>query len=191
MKGVIDHGICFKPVSKHSLVGFTDADWPSSTDDCRSTSGYCTYFAKKLISWSSKKQGLVAYSTTEAECHALAHVSAELVWLCGLLAELGFDISRPPVIWCDNKSTISLAVNLVLHQRFKYIEIDIHFVHDKLLQHELEIRFVPSAHQVANIFTKPISTARFLLLRSKLYVVKSLFRLLGDVRIQAESVKIS
>ena len=67
LKEIIGHGISFSPTSTKPLLSFVDADWASSPNDRCSTSGYCIYFGGSLISWSSKKQGVVAESTIEVE----------------------------------------------------------------------------------------------------------------------------
>ena len=88
-------------------------------------------------------------------------VVVELItWIHSLLRELGLELKFSLIIWCDNQGATLLVANLVYHARTKYIEIDMHFMQDKVLQKILEIHFVPSIDQVANVFTKPLSTAR-------------------------------
>lgn len=165
----------------YTLLVFFDADWPSCPDDGRSTSGYCTYLGGNLVSWSSKKRGVVARFSTKSKYCALAHVTTEIIWLQALLIELGHSSSTKVVIWCDNQSAAALASNLVFHQRTKHIETNNHFVRDKVLQGAIDIWFVPTHDQVADIFTKPVPISQFLKLRSKLLVTSSLFSLRGDV----------
>ena len=124
---------------------------------------------------------MVARSSTKSEYLALANAAAEISWLQSLLGELGVTFTSPPVLWCDNMSAGSLAANPVFHARTKHIEIDVHFVCDKVLQKSLEVRYVPSSDQPADILTKVLSTARFLHLRDTLNVRPPPFRLRGDV----------
>uniref|UniRef100_A0A2N9GVI4 Integrase catalytic domain-containing protein n=1 Tax=Fagus sylvatica TaxID=28930 RepID=A0A2N9GVI4_FAGSY len=139
--------------------------------DRRSTTGYCFLLGDSLISWRSKKQSVVARSSTEAEYRALADTTAELLWLRWLLQDLGIDCSTAVPIHCDNQSAIQIAHNDVFHERTKHIEIDCHFVRHHLLQGTLQLRSVSSQDQLADIFTKPMPPGRFRDLISKLKLV--------------------
>lgn len=91
------------------------------------------FLGSTLVSWASRKQKVVARSSTEAEYRSLAHAAAEVSWIQSLLKEINMLTNSPPVLWCDNTSTLSLAANPVLHARSKHVEIDLHFVRDKVL----------------------------------------------------------
>lgn len=123
---------------------------------------------------------VVAHSSTKYEYRALAHGASKLSWLQSLLRELQCSLGSVPVLWSDNIGAGYVATNLVFHARAKHIEIDIHFVHDKVLQKTLEVRFVPSSKQVADILTKVLLTPRFTSLHSKLNVQDTPFRLRGS-----------
>uniref|UniRef100_A0A803PEH4 Integrase catalytic domain-containing protein n=1 Tax=Cannabis sativa TaxID=3483 RepID=A0A803PEH4_CANSA len=165
-----------------SITGFSDADWACCPDDSRSVAGYCVYLGDTLVSWSSKKQVVVSRSSTESEYRALAHVAAEISWIESLLKELNFPFLSPSVTWYDNLSASALAANPVFHARTKHIEIDAHYVRDKVLQKQLEIRYIPSHDQIADCLTKGLSPSRFAFLVDKLGVRNSPFRLRGDVK---------
>ncbi|XP_062075975.1 uncharacterized mitochondrial protein AtMg00810-like [Humulus lupulus] len=96
VNGTLNLGLHFKPA-------YFDADWASSLDDRKSTSGFCLFLGGNLISWGSCKQKAVAHSSTESEYHALASAATELVWLTSLLNEIGIPISMLPILWCDNQ----------------------------------------------------------------------------------------
>ncbi|XP_047949217.1 uncharacterized mitochondrial protein AtMg00810-like [Salvia hispanica] len=169
LSGTIDYGLHVK-ASNFKISGFSDSDWASDIDDRRSTTGYCVYFGDNLISWCAKKQKVVSRSSTEAEYRSLAHTVSEITWITSLLQELEIPMQTPPVVWVDNLSTIALASNPILHSRAKHIELDIHFVRDKVAAKEIDLRHVPSLDQVADILTKPLSLQFFTRLRNKLGV---------------------
>ena len=93
----------------------------------------------------------------EFEYRALAHTSADIIWVQQLLSELGISQSRTPIIWCDNINVSALASNPIHHARTKHIEIYIQFVRDKVLNGQLEIQYVPSTDQIADCLTKSLS----------------------------------
>uniref|UniRef100_A0A2N9GND3 Integrase catalytic domain-containing protein n=1 Tax=Fagus sylvatica TaxID=28930 RepID=A0A2N9GND3_FAGSY len=171
LKGTLFHGLHFSSQSSLTLQAYFDADWAGDPTDRRSTTGYCFLLGDSLISWRSKKQSVVARSSTEAEYRALADTTAELLWLRWLLQDLGIDCSTAVPIHCDNRSAIQIAHNDVFHERTKHIEIDCHFVRHHLLQGTLQLRSVSSQDQLADIFTKPMPPGRFRDLISKLKLV--------------------
>ncbi|KAJ9552524.1 hypothetical protein OSB04_016569 [Centaurea solstitialis] len=128
LKGTMFHGLYFSSTSSLVLRGFSDADWDSDMTDRRSTTGYCFFLGDSLISWRSKKQSLIARSSTEAEYRALADTSQELIWLRWLLSDMGAPQKSPTPLWCDNNSAIQIAHNDVFLERTKHIEIDCRFV---------------------------------------------------------------
>ena len=107
------------------------------------------------MSWSSKKQPTVSRSSTEAEYKALANGAAEAMWIDTLLQELGVIWQHVPILWCDNLGATYLMANPVFHARIKHIEIDFHFVRERVADGALEVRFISSNDQLADIFTKP------------------------------------
>jgi hypothetical protein len=137
-----------------TLHGFVDADWASDIADRKSTSGFVFMLGGGAISWSSKKQPSVALSSTEAEYIAGAHAAKEAVWLRQLLGELGVNTHHSTVLHMDNQSAIAIARNPEFHDRTKHIEIRHHFLRTKVEAGEIDLQFVPSKDQVADVLTK-------------------------------------
>lgn len=152
LKGTLPFGLTFTP-SPIELSAYCDADWAGCPVDKRSTNGYCVYLGKNPISWCAKKQSVLARSSTEAKCRCIVHTIAELYWLCSLLLELDIPLDKASVIYCDNVSAISLSLNLVFHARMKHIEVDYHFVREKIARKQIVLKYVSTKDQVADIFT--------------------------------------
>ena len=169
IRGTLHHGIEFTPDSL-TLFAYTDADWAGDPDDRRSTSGFLIYLGSNAITWSAKKQPTVSRSSTELEYRALAFASAELCWIRTFLKDLGIYIHDPPILWCDNVSALAIASNPVFHAKTKHIEVDFHFVRERVLHKNLVVKFISTVDQLADIFTKSLSTHRFLDLRNNLTV---------------------
>nr|GEZ57683.1 hypothetical protein [Tanacetum cinerariifolium] len=150
-----------------SLEAFSDADWAGDSDDRRPTGGFTIYLGSQLISWTARKQRTVSCSSTEAEYKPVV----ELTWLQALLNELGIRSSSTPIQWCDNLGATYLSANPIFHTRTKHVEIDYHFVREKVAQGDLRVQHISTHDQIVDIFTKPLPTSRFLFLRSKLQVV--------------------
>ncbi|GKG28223.1 ribonuclease H-like domain-containing protein, partial [Tanacetum coccineum] len=98
----------------------------------RSTSGYCVFLGDNLLTWSSKCQDMLSRSSAEAEYHGVANAVAETSWICNLLCELHTPLFTATLVYCDNVSSVYMFANQVQHQRTKQIEIDIHFIRDKV-----------------------------------------------------------
>ncbi|KAE8713006.1 hypothetical protein F3Y22_tig00110220pilonHSYRG00054 [Hibiscus syriacus] len=161
IQGTLHLGLHISPSSITDLVSYTDADWGGCPDTRRSTSGYCVFLGDNLISWSSKRQPTLSRSSAEAEYRGVANVVSESCWLRNLLLELNCPIRKATMVYCDNVSAIYLSGNPIQHQRTKHIEMDIHFVREKVTRGEVRVRHVPSRYQIADIFTKGLPLILF------------------------------
>lgn len=100
-------------------------------------------------------------SSAEAEYRWVANVVSESCWIRNLLLELKCPIQKGTLVYCDNISAIYLSGNPVQHQRTKHIELDIHFVREKVARGQVRVLHVPSRYQVADIFTKGLPRILF------------------------------
>jgi hypothetical protein len=117
-------------------------------------SGYCIYLGDALVSWSSKCQPTVSRSSAEAEYRAIANAVSECCWLRQLLGELSVAVEKATVVYYDNISSVYMASNPVHHHRTKHIELDIHFVREKVAVGDVRVLHVPTGQQFADIMTK-------------------------------------
>ena len=161
INGTIDFGLHLYPSSIDKLISYTDADWAGCPDTRRSTSGYCVYLGDNLISWSAKRQHTLSRSSAEAEYRGVANVVSESCWLRNLLLELCCPVTKATLVYCDNISAVYLSDNPVQHQRTKHIEMDIHFVREKVACGQVRVLHIPSRFQIADIFTKGLPLQLF------------------------------
>jgi histone deacetylase 1/2 len=160
IRGTLKFGLKIRKSNSTLVSAFSDADWAGCPDDRRSTGGFAVFLGSNLISWTARKQATVSRSSTEAEYKALANATAELMWVQKLLTELGVRHPSAARLWCDNIGAKYLSMNPVFHARTKHIEIDFHFVRERVAQKLLEIRFIGTDDQLADGFTKPLSVKK-------------------------------
>jgi histone deacetylase 1/2 len=147
---------------------FFYADWAGCPDDRRPTGGFAVYVGSNHVPWHAKKQATVSRSSTEAEYKLLANATTEVMWIQTLFDELGASQSKLAVLWCDNIRAMYLSANPVFHARTKHIKVDYNFVRERIAQKLLDIRFISLGDQVADGFTKSLSTRQLIVFRRKL-----------------------
>ncbi|GJV56038.1 hypothetical protein Tco_1457043 [Tanacetum coccineum] len=160
LKGTINMGLWYPKDNAMSLTAYADADHAGCQDTRRSTSGSAQFLGDRLVSWSSKKQRSTAISTTEAEYIAMSGCCAQILWMRSQLKDYGFDFNKIP-LYCDNKSAIALCCNNVQHSRSKHIDIRHHFIREQVENRVVELYFVETNYQLADILTKALPRERF------------------------------
>lgn len=170
LKTTPGQGLFFSARSSLKLRAYADSDYASCKVSWRSTSGHCVFLGDSLISWKSKKQTVVSRSSAEAEYRSLALVACEIVWLRALLSDFHVHVPRS-VVYCDSKSAIDLADNPTGHERTKHIEVDAHFMRDKVADGTVVLVHIHTAQQLADVLTKPLNLAKFHYLTSKMGVI--------------------
>ncbi|XP_015162957.1 uncharacterized mitochondrial protein AtMg00810-like [Solanum tuberosum] len=157
--------------SDSNLYMYVDADWAANPNDRISTSGYILFFGPNPVSWSLKKQCVVARSSTEAEYKFVANALAELTWVRNLLHKLHVTISKTPTIYCDNVRVTYLSHNPVFHTRMKHVVVDFAYVRDQVQDHRVHVTHTHACDQLADTFTKPLPKSAFTRCRSKLGII--------------------
>ncbi|KAE8681124.1 hypothetical protein F3Y22_tig00111342pilonHSYRG00188 [Hibiscus syriacus] len=176
LKGTIDFGLFYSVSNDYKLVGYSDNDWGGDIDNRRSTTGFVFFMGDIAFTWMSKKQPIVTLSTCEAEYVAATSCVCHAIWLRNLLKEIGLIQEEPTKVCVDNKSAIALAKNPVFHDRSKHIDIRYHYIRECVARKDVEVEYVKSQDQVADIFTKPLTSEDFLRLRNLLGVTRSSLR---------------
>ncbi|KAK6150515.1 hypothetical protein DH2020_015447 [Rehmannia glutinosa] len=170
LKGCQEVGLWYPKEGGFNLIGYSDSDYVGNIDDRKSTSGSCQFLGDCLVSWFSKKQNCVSLSTAEAEYISAAFCYTQLLWMKQTLVDYKCSFESVP-IFCDNISAINISQNPVHHNRTKHIEIRHQFLRDCISNRNIEISFVPSQDQLADIFTKPLSSETFTSIRARLGIM--------------------
>jgi hypothetical protein len=161
LAGTKSHGITYSALphknrNTNLFHGFADAAY-ANADDCKSTSGYVFLEGGGAISWMSKKQSVIALSSTEAEYIALSEAGREACWLRSLYQELGYEQTQPTVIRGDNEGALAMVKNPQFHKRAKHIEIRWHWIRDKVEQGAMSIESCRDPEQTADVLTKALA----------------------------------
>ena len=145
-----------QPELNQLIKSYTDLDFTSNPVDRRSISGNIHLIGGAAISWLSKRQSITATSTCEAEYVAASQCTRHVAWLRALLDGLGYRQDIATVIFCDNQSAIALSKDFQFHSRSKHIDVQHHFIRDLVNNGSIEIRYVPSTENIADLLTKPL-----------------------------------
>ena len=154
------------------LIGYSDSDLGGCIDTRRSTTGLMFFFRSNLVSWQSKKQSIVTLSSCEAEYVAATAAACQGVWLARLLSEIKVEAVRSVVLNMDNKSAMSLCKNPVFHERSKHIDIKYHYIRECVENGQIQIKFVRSEEQMADLLTKALGRGKLQEQRAKIGMVE-------------------
>ncbi|KAJ9544564.1 hypothetical protein OSB04_024271 [Centaurea solstitialis] len=186
LKGTPNLGLWYSKDSGFDLTAYSDSDFAGCKIDRKSTTGGCHLLGGKLVSWTSKKQNSVSTSTAEAEYVAAGICCAQVLWLRNQLQDYDIQLSKIP-IYCDNTSAIAIANNPVLHSKTKHIEVRYHFIRDHVMNGDIELHFVPTEYQLADLFTKPLDVTRFNMLISELGIMAATASTSLDAQLSSEA----
>ncbi|KAH9719925.1 hypothetical protein KPL70_005931 [Citrus sinensis] len=176
IKGTTNFGLLYSFSNDYKLVGYSDSDWGGDVDDQKSTTGFVFFMGDTAFTWMSKKQPIVTLSTCEVEYVAATSSVCHAIWLRNLPNELGLPQEKPTEIYVDNKSAIVISKNPVFHDRSKHIDTRYHFIRECIARKEVQIKYVKSQDQAADIFTKPLKQEDFVKFKSLLCVTGSSLR---------------
>jgi len=167
LRGTSKLGLTFNGKLPLILQAFADSDF-AQAQDRKSVSGTLILLCGGPVSWASKTQSTVSLSSTEAEYTALSEITREIVWLRQLLADMGFDQADPTRVNEDNMQAIGLAHNPEHHARNKHIDVKLHYVREKVEEKVIDVQYIRSEDNLADIFTKPTSVQIFKRHRDKI-----------------------
>nr|GEW49158.1 retrovirus-related Pol polyprotein from transposon TNT 1-94 [Tanacetum cinerariifolium] len=160
LRDIIDMGLCYPKDSGFELTAFSDADHAGCIDTRKITSRGIQFLGDKLVSWMSKKQDCTAMSLAEAKYVALSASCAQVMWTRTHLKDYGFNYNKIP-LYCNSQSTIAISYNPVQHSRTKHIHSRYHFIKEQVENGIIELYFVSTEYQLANMFTKALPEYRF------------------------------
>ncbi|MCO5606854.1 hypothetical protein L7F22_061045 [Adiantum nelumboides] len=161
VRSTLDHALFYAVDTPVELYGYTNADWAGRATDQWSISGFMFTLWSVAITWRCKKQPTIALSSTvEDEYRCVAFAACEVAWLHKLLMDLILQVDREVFIYCDNLSSFQLVGNPVFHARAKHIEVHHHFVCDQVLADDIDLVYVSTEEQVADIFTKALGAEK-------------------------------
>nr|GEW37324.1 retrovirus-related Pol polyprotein from transposon TNT 1-94 [Tanacetum cinerariifolium] len=161
LKDTIHMGLLYPKDTSFKLTAFLDLDHAGCLDSRKSTSGGIQFLGgDKLVSWSSKKQDCTSMSSAEAEYVSLSACCAQFLWMRTQLIDYGFYFDKIPM-YCDSKAAIAISCNPIQHSRTKHIDVRYHFIKEKVKKGIVELFFVRTEYQLADLFTKALPEERF------------------------------
>jgi hypothetical protein len=157
LQGTIDASLVYHRDGNQKIAGYSDAEYAGDKGDRKSVGAYVFTLANGPVSWQSKKQTTVAWSSMEAEYIALGSAGKEAVWLSIMDQELGFHDGKPVTIFEDNQPAIALAKNPTSHARTKHIDVLHHALRGLIEDKKIEVEYLNTKKMIADLLTKPIT----------------------------------
>lgn len=170
LKGTADYGITFSSYKQgqNVLVSYSDSDYAGDVSTRRSTTGYILMLNNGPVTWCSQRQKCTSLSTTEAEYVAMCETAKETSWMRRLLSGIGCEQIGPTKLLCDNQGAIKLVHNPEFHRRTKHIDVKFHYVREKKEDGTLDVNYINTKCQLADILTKALSGPLFQQIRSQI-----------------------
>jgi hypothetical protein len=173
LKGTLSFGLKFSRSESFVLHGYSDSDWAGCSESRKSTSGLIFRLGECTVSWRSKKQSIVALSSTEAEYVALCEACQEVTWLRRLLHDIGLpQTSKPTTVYEDNQGAMGLSMNPKDHPRTKHIDVKYHYIRNCIDRKRVNLEYVRTTDMVADTLTKALPKPAFEKFRSLMGVME-------------------
>ena len=142
------------------VEGYSDTDG-NSQEHRHTISGYAFCIHGGDVSWNSRKQAIISLSTTESEYITMTHAAKEAIWIRMFQGEVLRPLSKPMLLYCNNQLAIAVAKDDQFHARTKHMDIRYHFIREAITQNIIEVRYCPTQHMIADIFTKALPVKTF------------------------------
>lgn len=163
LKGTIDLGLVYggrTSWTSRLITAYSDADWGSNPNDQKSITGNVYLLGGAVIGWLSKKQSIVATSTCKAEYVATLECTWHVTWLRNMFSGLGFPQTIPTQIYCNNQAAIMLSKDFQFHVQSKHIDIQHHFIRDKINDDTIILSYMPTDENPADVLTKGLHRSK-------------------------------
>ena len=163
----LDSKISYHGDSNEGLIAYADADWAGDIIDRKSVTGYLVTLAGGAVSWKTTRQKTIAHSSTEAEYMSMSDCCRQLSWIRNLMNEIKLKIEAI-ALCADNQGAIFLGSHPIQQGRTKHMDIRYHYIRECIDERKVELYYIPTDNQLADIFTKTLPFPRFKMLREKI-----------------------
>jgi hypothetical protein len=161
LKEIMTFGLWYPRNQNSQLTAYSDAYWENCVDERKSTSGGELFLGDSLVEWLSKKQSSISLSTTKVEYITAATCCTQVLWMIQTLADLEVKYVSSIPIHCDNTNSINVSKNPAFHSNTKHIPIKYHFLREHVTNQIVQVHYIPTTEQIADIFTKSLAKTPF------------------------------